>query len=519
MDKVMKLTYSSSLTRFCELNPSFDIAKLRIAYHGKNRNGSFISKEAFERAIPTMYNCPVVCNYNREQDSIGSHDIDLVKDDEGNFKIINVTTPVGVVPESTSWFWEEVTEANGDIHEYLTTDVLLWKRQEAYQKISKDGIEAQSMEIEVKDGCRSNEVDAFVINDFTFTAFCLLGESTEPCFESAEVEVYSANMDQFKEQFERMMADLKESYTIINSPNPEVEINNNLTEGGEVLDEKLALVQEYGLNADELDFNIEDIGIEELREKFEAMKSAETDNAGDDADNKYSGEDDQFALVGDLREGLCEAVASLGTIEYPWGREPRFWFVDFDNELMEVYAEDEEDWHLYGFSYSLNGDNVVVDADTKKRMKWVVAEFDEGEEASTTSGMFSAVVEKYAENDKAWSEKFQTASDTIESLNQELSDLRKFKEDTVEAKAKADREQLFAKFQDLSGIDAFEDLRENCKDMDLEAIEEKCFAIRGRESTKVNFSRDTKSPKVKVGEPARTNEPYGGVFVEYGVIK
>ena len=32
-----------------ELNPSFDIAKIAVAYHGRNRNRSFISKEVFEK--------------------------------------------------------------------------------------------------------------------------------------------------------------------------------------------------------------------------------------------------------------------------------------------------------------------------------------------------------------------------------------------------------------------------------------------------------------------------------------
>lgn len=515
MDKVMKLTYASSLTHFCEMNPSFDVAKLRIAYHGKNRNGSYISKESFERAVPTMYNCPVVCNYKRDQDVIGSHDIEVVRDDNGDFRLINVTTPVGVVPESAKWFWEQVEETDGDVHEYLTTEILLWKRQEAYKKISEDGIEAQSMEIEVKDGWRSNEVDAYVINDFSFTAFCLLGENVEPCFESAEVEVYSANMDQFKEQFEQMMADLKESYSVINSPIPEVERNNNLTEGGEVLDEKLALVQEYGLNIDDLDFAIDDFSLEDLREKFEAMKSAPADEKAEDGGEP----EEQFALVGELRDNLREAVAAIGSVEMPWGQEPKFWFVDFDNELMEVYAESEEDWRLYGFSYALNGDNVIVDASTQKRMKWVVAEFDEGDDIAPFAGMFDSAAKKYSENESAWSEKFQTASDTIHDLNEEISDLRKFKNDTCAALEKAERESVFAKFEDLIGIEAFDNLKENCDGLALDEIEEKCFAIRGRENTKVSFARDAKSPKVKVGDNARSGEPYGGVFLEYGVAE
>ena len=515
MDKVMKLTYSSSLTRFSEMNPSFDIAKLRIAYHGKNRNGSFISKEAFERAVPSMYNCPVVCRYDRDSDSIGSHDIEVIKDQDGNYQIVNVTTPVGVVPESAQWYWETVTEPDGESHEYITTDILLWKRQEAYKKILEDGIEAQSMEIEVKDGWRNKSEDVFVIEDFIFTAFCLLGENTEPCFESAEVEVYSMNMDNFKEKLTAMMNDLKETYSAFSTAVGGVEINNIITEGGNDLDEKLALVNEYGLVVDDLDFALDDYTVEELKEKFEAMKADPVCDS--DAEVPASEDAAAFALEGDIRNGLREAVYELGTVETPWGPEAKYWFVDYDKDLSEVYAESSEDWNLYGFTYSMNGDNVIIDENTRKRMKWVVAEFDEGEDVTPFANIFSSITDKYTANDNAWSEKFQKASATIETMTEELTTLRKFKSDADEAAMEDARNEVFSRFEDLVGVEAFETLKENRKQFDLETLEEKCFAIRGRNSTKATFSYEAKLPKTKVNHNAHNDEPYGGMFVEYGI--
>ena len=131
MDQVLKLTFASSLTALCEANSSFDTGVLRIAYWGENRNKTYISKEAFEHAIKSMYNCPVVCNYNREDDSIGSHDVELVHSADGYLSLVNVTDPIGVVPESAKVEWATVKEEDGTEHEYLYVDVLLWRRQEA----------------------------------------------------------------------------------------------------------------------------------------------------------------------------------------------------------------------------------------------------------------------------------------------------------------------------------------------------------------------------------------------------
>ena len=59
LENQLKLTYSSSVEQLCAVNSSFDAGVLKVAYVGKNRNGSSISKEAFERSIHTIYNSPL----------------------------------------------------------------------------------------------------------------------------------------------------------------------------------------------------------------------------------------------------------------------------------------------------------------------------------------------------------------------------------------------------------------------------------------------------------------------------
>ena len=133
----LSLVYSSGLDRLTERNSSFDQGVLRVCYVGRNRNNSFISKDSFERCMQTIYNCPIVCRYDRETDEIGSHDMEVVKDASGNIDVVNVTHPVGVVPESARYWWEQIEEDDGSVHEYLCVDALLWKRQEAYKKIKE----------------------------------------------------------------------------------------------------------------------------------------------------------------------------------------------------------------------------------------------------------------------------------------------------------------------------------------------------------------------------------------------
>lgn len=499
MGKVLNMTFASSLTNLCEVNSSFDTGVLRICYTGKNRNNSFISKQAIEQNIRSLYNCPIVCNYDRETDSLGGHDMEIVRTDDGGLRIVNMTQPVGVIPESAKVWFENYEDDDGSVHEYLYAEVLLWKRQEAYRKIKSDGITAHSMEITVKSGKSIDGI--YHINDFEFTAFALIG--VEPCYESSALEMFSKSG--FKQQFSEMMQDLKETFTAVNPSNEDdnTKTKQHSTEGGEkALEGKMALVAKYGIDVDTLDFSIEDFTVEELTEKFEAMKKDESN-------------DGKFALTSNIVEEVIR-VLSNEKVACEWGEHSRYCYVDCDIEAGEVYCWDSNDWLLYGFAYSTDGDSVSIDYESKKRKKYVIADFDEGEQASPFAPVFELMENKI--HDLAGFEaKFNTASDTITSMESELGELRQFKTDAENAAAMSQREEVFAQFEDLIGVEAFEALREDCMKYDIETLEEKCFAIRGRNGTAAKFALESKTPKLKVPKTDNTPEPYGGLFEKYAV--
>ena len=438
--------------------------------------------------------------------------MELVTNEDGGMRLVNMTIPIGVIPESSKYFWSVVEEEDGTEHEYLCADVLIWKRQEAYKKIKEDGITAHSMELTVKDG--EMEGGLFVIKDFEFTAFCLLGDEHEPCFESSALGLFS--YDEMKKQMAEMMSDLKNEFSLVVPPvgDNDKHPQNHPMEGGEkVLNEKLALVAEYGLEVENLEFSIEDLTLEELREKFEAMKPAEP--AVDPVVDEPVEPKADFALAGQIRDEIYNAL-SAEKIECCWGEMTRYHYVDHDHEALQVYCYDAEDWKLYGFAYSMNGDNVVIDFDSKKRMKFAIVDFDEGEQSAPFASIFEEVTKQYTANDTQWSEKYQTASDTITSMENELGTLRQFKTDTEEAALAVARDEVFAQFEDLVGVEEFDALRENCAEYELDALEEKCFAIRGRKGASAKFAHESKPTKLKVDKTKPVNEPYGGLFARYG---
>lgn len=517
----MRIVFESSVTDVQPYNSSFDRGLLKVFYHGPNRNGSCITKESIARSIDSIYNCPVVCNYNRETDSIGGHDMELVCDEDGGMHVVNVTHPVGVVPESAK-VWLEEFDDDGGRHEYLCTEVLLWKRQEAYRKIVENGVTDQSMEITVLDG---RLVDGYYIIDrFEFTAFCLLGD-VEPCFEGASLELFSAN--DFKGQMAEMMRDLKQSYSM-EQPSDEVVINDYVSEGGEeVLEEITKVIVEQVSEIEPIvEENIDEV-VEVVEEPVtEPVVETETFSVEDEPAPEVE-EQEVFALAEQFRVDLMDALSSV-TVETCYGEMSRYFYMDHDPELMLVYCTDIEDWRLYGMSYSMNGDNVVIDFESKKRMKYAIVEFDEGEQTAMFSAVYEAIQKSYEANNQQWSEKYQAASDTIADMQSEIDVLRQFKADTEEYVARAAaleaQNEVFDRFENLNGIEAFEALRTDCTEnpgsMAVEDIEERCYAILGRSGLQAKFSAQEQGlPKTKVDTTRVDNEPYGGAFQHYGIGK
>lgn len=511
-NNVLNITYASSLTKFSEVNSSFDSGVLRVAYHGKNRNKTFISKEAFEKAIPSIYNCPVVCNYDRETNSIGAHDVDIVSSEKG-MKIVNITQPVGLIPESASYWWETVTEENGEQHEYLYITVLIWKRQEAYAKIKENGITDESMEITVKSG--SMKDDYYCIDNFEFTAFCLL-ESAEPCFESASLSLYSVNT--FRDEYTKMMNDFKECFSQVNtSTEGDINTDNNVedfSKGGESALDKTKLLEEYGVTVDSLDFSIEELSVEELREKLDEMK------------NK-----NDFSLT--ASQLTDEIWTSLESVKYtdPYRGECRkYFYCDHNPDRNEVYCYDgEDDWKLYGFKYSMNGDHVVIDFDSKTRKKLDYIDFDEGDTGFTYGRVFELIKEdviKFKDNEiseiKADLEsKYNKATEDIANLESELSTLREYKITKENEEREANIANVFNDFNYLAGVEAFDKLCEDHANMTIAEIESKCYEIKGRYTevnTPTKFSKETAGSvrlPIEKKEKAADSEPYGGLFKQF----
>ncbi len=205
-------------------NTEFVMGTALIAYPGENRNGSDITEEAFNDALPSLGLVPVVGHWLPEKQNFGGHDLTI--EWSGNQLILKENTvPYGVVKENHNAEWVEIEE-NGQKHKYLKADVVLWygRYPEPIQKVIDDGVN-QSMEINVREYIEKDQ--GIQITKFEFSALCLLGrdidadgnkgeDNVEPCFESASIVVDKFKMnDRFKEEFNKLVFELNSQLQFI----------------------------------------------------------------------------------------------------------------------------------------------------------------------------------------------------------------------------------------------------------------------------------------------------------------
>lgn len=507
--KKMNMQYSAHLSNITELNESFDKGLMRVAYTGNNRNRSRITKASFEQALPSLAYVPIVANYSVKNDDIGGHDSAYETNKDGNLVEYNVTTPVGLVPENFKWEWEDVTEKDGTRKNYLTVECLLWKRQAAYEHIKKNGITDQSMEISVSKGEFADD-GYYDIQEFSFTALCLLGSGSEPCFESAALHTYSNQ--EFAEQYTEMYKEFKLLFSA-QFPDAGTDIEGqNFEEGGNGTLSKLdELIKLYNVTAEDITFEIEGLSNEELEAAFKEAFEKEPEST------PVPSEGEDFALSSQFQESLYEAMSSK-KIESEYGAYDRYSVVDYDTAASEVYAYDRKDYRLYGFSFSVAGDKITVDFKSSKRKKYAIVDYTEGDADFTLEAFATPIIE---DAKAAVKKEYEDKVAEFEATEAELNTLREFKKNAEDAELNAKKDEILgaAEYSVLADNEEFKKLVEDKESYSLDDLQVKADVIFAKHVKTTKTFSMVEEPEVKqnkvqfnLGDTNNDYKPYGDLF-------
>lgn len=487
------LKYISLATTY-EIDNSFDSERfikmrLKICHNGINSNGSNFEVNDIKKAEKSIGNTPILANtiVNEENCTVdlGSHDMHYEphKLKEGEYKLIYDELVVGVVPETCNY---EVKESDGKY--YAFADCYIFRGYSNYFEdfIEENGESKLSMEIIVDESNYDKQKNVYNITDFRYKGITFLGKSKGTGMMGAKAVCYDNN----KERLISILDDLKTEIEKYQFSLKENDINNQKSEDGEKVNEKLKLLKTYNIELESLEFDIDELSIDELKVKldeFLASQPKEDDNNSED----------NFALNSQIVEELVEKLSSE-QITTDWGTYSRYLFVDFDNETSEVYCCDRKDWKLYSFSYSVNGDAVSIDFSTKKRKKYSIVDYIDGTDTNTTfEYVFKDILDGIVQTkDKTYEElkaEYEQYKSTYSIPNEEVQKLKEFKENTEKAEFEAKIKEVLKEFEELSNIEEFKTLKEKAFEYsDIEALREKCFAIKGKYNVTINFAKNSK---------------------------
>ena len=231
MAKRYTVEFNAKVTPVKPLNDEFTLCKCYVMALNKNRNLSYIGKDAADAALPTLFNIPVIGHLYVDDNGkyhMGGHDMTVTKNSDGQFEFKSLCVPYGVVPQQDNVHYEDIEEPNGDIHTYIVSDVILWTGRfpELHEAIYSDEVYfGQSMEINVNEYAPLEEDKNYTnILSYAYSALCLLGKSdntdehVEPCFPMASVEPYEFSLDDDK--FSELMSQLKSELAFCFDGNP-----------------------------------------------------------------------------------------------------------------------------------------------------------------------------------------------------------------------------------------------------------------------------------------------------------
>lgn len=536
---IKKGEYESSDFRFIDVS-------IDVMHTGANLNKTSFTKDAINKAVPTIRNTPilgyVVDELDEEDKDFKGHEHELRITDK-DVKYVYAGQAYGVIPESCNPRWIVKDDGTGIEREYLRVDGLIWtKFSDPVDIFTRDGTKNHSVEL-TDMACGPADKNGNVpVGSFKFDGCCILS-TTDPSIKPAMTgSCVTANFSveditaQIRDRLYEYQA-IQQNYTAQND-SPSDEEKGDTTPMNE--NEKNPAMTENAVAEGAVENpEIETPAAENTATKTES-EAAPAENAAPEegaenattevpAENTAPAEEgepvasSEFTLT--TEQLLNEISGALGAYKIPssWDPEnmvPRYWMNDVQGD--EVIVIDCTTYNLMGIPYSMNGDNVVLDVENAKRKKVTFEDWDEGEVLPGMSAAFTEITNTVAEMNAKISDltkEFTEASETIAEMKPKLEAYEKAEADAKAAEMEAKRNALFATFDEKLGADAeYIALKEN-KEISYSDLETKCYALVGRKSAEFSYvpNKNNKGT-VRFGVGGTQNGSdvaYGGLIEHY----
>ena len=538
----MKERYPISFTKKNEYSNSdfrFIDVSIDVMHTGANLNKTSFTKDAINKAVPTIRNTPilgyVVDELDEEDKDFKGHEHELRITDK-DVKYVYAGQAYGVIPESCNPRWIVKDDGTGIEREYLRVDGLIWtKFSDPVDIFTRDGTKNHSVEL-TDMACGPADKNGNVpVGSFKFDGCCILS-TTDPKIQPAMTgSCVTANFSvedittQIRDRLYEYQA-IQQNYAAQNdnssdkekgdtTPMNENEKNPAMTENavaeGAVENPEIETpaAENTATETESEADPAENVASEEGAEN--ATTEVPADNTAP-AEESESAASSEFTLTANqLRDEVYNALLKV-QVPSRWDHEcmiPKYWLTDIQGS--EVIVTDSGTYQLMGIPYSMNGDNVVLEYENIKRKKVIYEDWDNGDVMPGLITMFSTLTDKLVE----LSDSFTKAANEVSEIKPKLEAYQQAEAEAIAAADKAKRDELFAMMDEKLGANAeYAALKENTE-ISYSDLETKCYALVGRQSAEFSYVPN-KSNKGTVrfgvgGTQNGSDVAYGGLIEHY----
>ena len=508
--------------------------KLRVCHTDVNRNGSHISKENMEKAMPTLKYRPILAYIHELKDGTKdfyAHNMEIVENEDGEMEINYIEKQVGCFTADEPWLEYDKEKDKDYVMAYA---VIPEGYTEAADIIRRKNGTKVSCELVINELSYNAKEKYLDLTDFYFAGTTLLGvdEDGNEIGEGmlgarADISDFCHKEPTFNYQ-EKLIETLEKLNFTLESLNKEKNIEDK---GGERDMEKFnELLAKYSKTIEEITFDVEGLSDEELEAKFEEeFGNADEDviPEGDDATPSVSNEDEGAEVVEEAVEEV-EATNDDNVVEEPEAApaaEEKFgksFAVELSHDdircalysLIAQYEEEDNEWYyirevydnyfymqgwsnakIYRLGYSVDGENVSLEGDRQEMFELIVTESEK------------LAIEKMREDYSA--------------LEAKYNELKAFKDNYDAAQLRAQKDEIFTKaeYECLAENEDFKKLIAEAEQYSVEEIGLKCKEIfadhviqTGTFAVKTEVVNKPKTIGINFAAKETKKKPYGSLF-------
>ena len=487
--------------------------KLKVCHIDTNRNGSHISKENMEKAMPTLKYRPILAYIHQLDDGtydFYAHNMEIVEDENGEEKINYIEKQVGCFTTDDPYLEYDKDNDKTYVNAYA---VIPEEYTEAANIIRRKNGTKVSCELVIDELSYNAKEKYLDLTSFYFGGCTLLGcdengnEIGEGMLGSrADIADFCHKKPVFdyQEKLVEMLDKLNNTLSNFNKNNTEEGVREEMNHFEELL-------KKYGFTVDELDFDYENMSDEELDSAFEDFKCRKKKCEEEDSDvdgseegnSEESGSEEGTSEEGNSEEENPEDSNDdeddAGDDESKKNSENfvKNFKVEISHEdiryalynLIAEYEESDNEWYgiyavyddyfvmqgwcngkFYKQGYSIDGENVSLDGERTELFQMLLTE-SEKLAVDKLRGDYAELEAKYNE-------------------------LKTFKDNYDAAEIKAKKDSIFADeaYNDIRESDDFKALMNDAENYSVEEIQNKCDLLFAANEKKVKFAANKNKP-------------------------